>query len=145
MQQFTERRAPGNPARCGPGNRAFNRLLEFDLLLVLMRHPRVVLSRNRLANLVWGDDFSGDLRLVDSHIYHLREKLTAAGLSPGTRHSGLGLRIARGIVEAHGGTLELDSQEGEGTCVRIGLRSPTLTSSVRSPAATPLPRHSPAC
>ncbi|MHB0938393.1 MAG: hypothetical protein ACYDCO_25965 [Armatimonadota bacterium] len=29
MQQFAERRAPGNPARYGPGSRAFGRLLEF--------------------------------------------------------------------------------------------------------------------
>jgi len=32
--------------------------------------------------LVWGDDFSGELRLVDSHIYRLREKLAKAGLDP---------------------------------------------------------------
>ena len=56
--------------------------LEFDLLATLGRRPEVVLSREQLADLVWGDDFSGDLRLVDSHIYRLREKLTAAGLDP---------------------------------------------------------------
>jgi two-component system response regulator MtrA len=56
--------------------------LEFDLLLTLLRRPRVVCSRQQLADLVWGDDFSGDPRLVDSHIYHLRDKLTAAGLRP---------------------------------------------------------------
>jgi len=56
--------------------------LEFDLLAALARRPEVVLSREQLADLVWGDDFSGDLRLVDSHIYRLREKLTAAGLDP---------------------------------------------------------------
>lgn len=56
--------------------------LEFDLLGTLARRPEIVFSREQLADLVWGDDFSGDLRLVDSHIYRLREKLTAAGLSP---------------------------------------------------------------
>jgi len=56
--------------------------LEFDLLLTLMRRPRIVLSREQLADLVWGDDFSGELRLVDSHIYRLREKLAKAGLDP---------------------------------------------------------------
>jgi len=56
--------------------------LEFDLLVVLAGRPEIVFSREQLADSVWGDDFSGDLRLVDSHIYRLREKLTAAGLSP---------------------------------------------------------------
>ncbi len=56
--------------------------LEFDLLLALARRPQIVLSRDQLSDLVWGDDFSGDVRLVDSHIYRLREKLTAAGLEP---------------------------------------------------------------
>jgi DNA-binding response OmpR family regulator len=56
--------------------------LEFDLLLTLMRRPRVVFTREQLADLVWGDQFPGDLRLVDSHIYRLREKLIKAGLDP---------------------------------------------------------------
>ncbi len=55
--------------------------LEFDLLSALVRRPRLVLSRNQLADIVWGDEFSGELRLVDAHIYRLREKLTAAGLA----------------------------------------------------------------
>ncbi|HEY3417597.1 MAG TPA: response regulator transcription factor [Armatimonadota bacterium] len=54
--------------------------LEFDLLAALMRRPHVVLSRNQLADIVWGDEFSGELRLVDAHIYRLRDKLTASGL-----------------------------------------------------------------
>lgn len=56
--------------------------LEFDLLLAFTRSPSLVFTRSQLADLVWGDDFSGDLRLVDSHIYRLREKLAVAGLSP---------------------------------------------------------------
>ncbi len=44
-----------------------------------------------------------------------------AARTPGDRHSGLGLRIARGLVEAHGGTLTLDSQSGAGTRVTITL------------------------
>jgi DNA-binding response OmpR family regulator len=55
--------------------------LEFDLLVTLALHPDIVFARERLADLVWGNDFTGDLRLVDSHIYRLREKLAAAGLS----------------------------------------------------------------
>jgi DNA-binding response OmpR family regulator len=56
--------------------------LEFDLLACLMRHARTVLSRSQLGDAIWGDDFYGDLRLVDSHVYHLRQKLREAGLKP---------------------------------------------------------------
>lgn len=35
--------------------------------------------------------------------------------TPGDRHSGLGLRIARGLAQAHGGDLRIESEEGKGT------------------------------
>jgi len=35
--------------------------------------------------------------------------------TPGDRHSGLGLRIARGLARAHGGELRVESEEGKGT------------------------------
>ena len=56
--------------------------LEFDLLVTLARRPEIVFSREQLADLVWKDEFTGDLRLVDSHVYRLRGKLTESGLSP---------------------------------------------------------------
>ena len=40
---------------------------------------------------------------------------------PGSRGSGLGLAIARELVLAHGGRIELDSREGQGTTVRFTL------------------------
>ena len=54
--------------------------MEFDLLVALIRRPRVVLSRNQLVDILWGDNFYGELRLVDNHVYRLREKLVEAGL-----------------------------------------------------------------
>ncbi|MHB0911863.1 MAG: response regulator transcription factor [Armatimonadota bacterium] len=53
---------------------------EFNLLSALIRHPRMVFPRERLIEAIWGDDFYGEERLVDNHVYRLREKLSAAGL-----------------------------------------------------------------
>ncbi|MDR7542984.1 MAG: response regulator transcription factor [Armatimonadota bacterium] len=49
--------------------------LEFDLLLVLASHPRLVFNRAQLIERVWGADFFGDERVVDVHIKELRKKL----------------------------------------------------------------------
>ncbi len=54
--------------------------MEFGLLVTLMRRPRVVFSRDELVKAVWGDEFYGETRLVDNHVYHLREKLAGAGI-----------------------------------------------------------------
>lgn len=51
---------------------------EFDLLVALARHAGIVLSRDRLLDLVWGPDHFGDRRVVDVHIKNLRDKLGLA-------------------------------------------------------------------
>jgi two-component system alkaline phosphatase synthesis response regulator PhoP len=51
--------------------------LEFNLLAMLMRHADQVLSREQLLTDVWGYDYHGDLRTVDSAIKRLRAKLRA--------------------------------------------------------------------
>ncbi len=48
---------------------------EFDLTDLLMRNPNRVYSRESLLNLIWGYEFSGDIRTVDVHIRRIREKL----------------------------------------------------------------------
>jgi DNA-binding response OmpR family regulator len=49
--------------------------LEFDLLRVLIAHADRVLTREQLLNRVWGYDYYGDTRTVDTAIKRLRAKL----------------------------------------------------------------------
>ena len=48
---------------------------EFDLLRVLAEHRGMVLSREQLLDKVWGGDYFGELRVVDVHLGHVRQKL----------------------------------------------------------------------
>jgi DNA-binding response OmpR family regulator len=48
---------------------------EFDLLELLLAHPRQVFSREAIVNRVWGYDFVGDSNVVDVYVRYLREKL----------------------------------------------------------------------
>lgn len=49
---------------------------EFDLLDLLMSHPRQVFSREIILNRVWGYDYLGDTNVIDVYIRYLREKLS---------------------------------------------------------------------
>jgi len=55
---------------------------EYDLLVFLAGHPGKVFTREQILNQVWGYDFFGDTRTVDTHIKKLREKLTRPGGVP---------------------------------------------------------------
>lgn len=48
---------------------------EFDLLVLLMRNPGRVYSREMLLEKVWDMDFAGGTRTVDIHVQRLRKKL----------------------------------------------------------------------
>ncbi|MGQ8871185.1 response regulator transcription factor [Paenibacillus sp. TSA_86.1] len=50
---------------------------EYDVLLHLLRHRNFPLTREHLLNQVWGVDYFGDPRVVDTHIKNLRKKLGA--------------------------------------------------------------------
>lgn len=54
------------------------RAKEFDLLLALVENREIVLSREKLLDLVWGFDFYGQTRTVDVHVAHLRHKLAGS-------------------------------------------------------------------
>ena len=52
---------------------------EFELLLLFMRHPRQVLTRDVIYDRVWGYDFGGESNIIDVYIRYLREKLERGG------------------------------------------------------------------
>ena len=52
---------------------------EFDLLALLLRHPRQVLTRDQLLEKVWGFNFESDTHVLEVYIRYLRQKLEAMG------------------------------------------------------------------
>jgi DNA-binding response OmpR family regulator len=57
------------------------RTKEFALLTTLAQNLGIVLSREKLLELVWGFDYYGETRTVDVHINHLREKIASSGVN----------------------------------------------------------------
>jgi DNA-binding response OmpR family regulator len=56
--------------------------LEFEMLHTFMRHTGQVLSREQLLNMVWGYDYTGDMRVVDTAVKRLRSKMRT--MDPGS-------------------------------------------------------------
>ena len=52
--------------------------LEFDILTLLMEHPKKVFTREQLYEQVWGGEYMGDDNTVNVHISNLRAKLAKA-------------------------------------------------------------------
>ena len=55
------------------------RTKEFSLLAALAQNPGIVLSREKLLEMVWGYDYYGETRTVDVHVNRLREKIAGSG------------------------------------------------------------------
>lgn len=51
---------------------------EFDLLVCLLKHKNIVLSREQLMDQVWGYDYMGDTNIVDVYIRYVRQKIDEA-------------------------------------------------------------------
>ena len=49
--------------------------LEFDVLAVLMKNKNRTVSRERILNEIWGQDYFGDIRTVDVRVANLRKRL----------------------------------------------------------------------
>jgi len=62
------------------GHQVKLRTKEFALLAALAQNPGIVLSRERLLEMVWGYDFYGETRTVDVHVNHLRDKIANSGV-----------------------------------------------------------------
>lgn len=68
---------------------------EFDLLLHFVRNRNRVLTRDMLLDAVWGFDYEGDIRTVDTHVKRLRQKLgDKAAWIDTLRGNGYRMRIA---------------------------------------------------
>jgi DNA-binding response OmpR family regulator len=52
---------------------------EFDLIAYLASRQGMVCSRAELLDHVWGYDFTGDARTIDTHVRRVREALGSAG------------------------------------------------------------------
>ncbi len=52
---------------------------EFALLHLLLRHQGKVVRRERLLSEVWGEDYFGDTRTLDTHVGWLRKKVEGSG------------------------------------------------------------------
>ena len=48
---------------------------EFELLSYFIKNPNIALSREQLLSKIWGYDFFGDDRTIDTHIKMLRNNL----------------------------------------------------------------------
>ena len=56
--------------------------LEFNLLATFVSYPGRVWSRTQLIDKLWGNDFFGDERVVDTHIRRLRKKIEPDPTNP---------------------------------------------------------------
>ncbi|HEY9692943.1 MAG TPA: response regulator transcription factor [Oculatellaceae cyanobacterium] len=56
--------------------------LEFNLLTTFMSQPHRVWNRIQLIDKLWGDDFFGDERVVDTHVARLRKKIELDPANP---------------------------------------------------------------
>ena len=65
--------------------------IEFDLLKALAENRGRVLSREQLLEKVWGGEYFGEMRVVDVHLGHVRQKLGRPDLIATVR--GIGYRF----------------------------------------------------
>jgi len=50
--------------------------IEYDLLIYLLKNKNIALTREQILNSVWGYDYYGDERTIDTHVKRLRKKIS---------------------------------------------------------------------
>jgi two-component system, OmpR family, alkaline phosphatase synthesis response regulator PhoP len=65
--------------------------IEFDLLFALAENRGRVMSREQLLEKIWGGEYFGEMRVIDVHMGHIRQKLGSDGLIVTVR--GVGYRF----------------------------------------------------
>jgi len=68
---------------------------EYELLLYLIEHDSRVVNREELLNQIWGYEYDGETRTLDSHIRTLRQKLGDVGAGCIKTVRSVGYRFAR--------------------------------------------------
>ncbi|CAH0320499.1 response regulator transcription factor [Peribacillus simplex] len=63
---------------------------EFELLRCFLNHKGSILTRKKLLDIVWGFDYFGEERTVDTHIRRLRDKIGEGVIKT---HRGLGYSL----------------------------------------------------
>lgn len=76
------------------GTAAKLRTKEFELLAALAQNFGIVLTRERLLEMIWETDYYGETRTVDMHINHVRDRLTAADVEVETVR-GVGYKLVK--------------------------------------------------
>lgn len=71
---------------------------EFSMMKAFMENMGTALSRDELLNMVWGQDYFGDVKTVDVHVRRLREKIEDNPSEPKYIQTvwGIGYRFIKG-------------------------------------------------
>jgi DNA-binding response OmpR family regulator len=64
---------------------------EFELLELMVKNENKVYSREKLLEIIWGQDYPGDVRTVDVHVRRLREKVEVNPSEPKYVHTKWGV------------------------------------------------------
>ena len=78
---------------------------EFALLALLLEHAGTVVTRRQLLEQVWGIDYVGDSKTLDTHIKRIRAKIEADPINPVRLVTvrGVGFRFERRETDSLGG------------------------------------------